>query len=310
MRKILFAVILFSLFLSVGALADIKFTSDYEVVKGPSIVHLDGQFYIAYADKDKDVILMKVKLRTTGGQYIAWLDSADVAYSTDYIPDVAIVGGDVVLGFTKTDGNVFLAKYNTDLDLVGSTEYQPTSKYGASVAGWKGHVLNSWTSDKKPGLTIIGTDISKVGDYNNLCDLRYSDYEPKSEAKVACFGDTLAVVWTDGDKKIHITCFALEYSAGKINIGNIHDTKTEEKTKLSPVCAFNDDGELCVSWASEDSNYIFINYFTVSTNSDAVSLRKDSIKVDGCLGLDVCATEGKTYIAYAGSDGLLVISKF
>lgn len=310
MRKILSAVLIGGLILAGPALADIKYTSDIEVVKGPSITTTDGNFYVAYADKDKDILFGKVKLVTAGGQVIVWQTSADIMYTTNDKPDCGFLWDKLILAFTTEDDDVKIVLFNTDFNLVGTTEYSPSAEYGPSVAGWDDYVVNTWLSSKKPGVTLIGSNIDQIGAYNNLCDIRYNELEAKSEASLDIFGDLATVVWRGDKDKIHITCFALQYTGGEINVIGYHDTELEEKTKLAPACTYSANGELCVVWASEDTNYIFMNTFNVSSTADASSVRKETITVDGCKGVDVCITGGKTYIAYANEDGLLTISKF
>jgi len=305
-----------SIMLAVGLLwagvssADIKYTSDILVAKGPSITALDGNFYVAYADKEKDVLFGKVKIQTAGGTVVIWQKSAEVQYNTNHQPDCTSVNGNLVLAFAEENGNVKLVVYNTEYNMLGTTEYKPSAEYAPSVAGFRSKVVSTWVSSDKPGLTLVGSDITSIGSYNNLCDLRYSEYKPKSPVSLDVYGDLAAAVWKDGDDKIHITCFALQLSGGAISVTGYHDTLLAEKTKLYPACAFNEEGSLVLVWPSEDEKYIFVDFFSADSVSDASSLRKESIEVNGCLGLDLCFSGGKAYIAYADKDGKLTVSKF
>jgi hypothetical protein len=310
MRRIASIILIVGLLWAGVSFADIKYTSDILVAKGPSITALDGNFYVAYADKDKDVLFGKVKIQTAGGTVVIWQKSAEVQYSTNHEPCCGSVDGKLVLGFVEENNNAKLVTYDTDFNMLGTTEYKPSAEYALSVASFRSKVVNTWASSDKPGLTLVGSDITSIGSYNNLCDLRYSEYKPKSPISLDVYGDLAAAVWKDGDDKIHITCFALQLSGGAISVSGYHDTLLAEKTKLYPACAFNEEGTLVLVWPSEDTKYIFVDAFSADSISDANSVRKESIEVNGCLGLDLCFSGGKAYIAYADKDGKLTVSKF
>jgi len=306
---LLFAVVL----VFVGLLfSEVKYTSEITTSAAPALIFTSGdKLYLSWVDNNGIIHLGKGILRTAPGQVVKITNDIDIGSKTPNHPDIAFHGEHILLGWNESDGKVYLALYDQDLVRKSKFEYSPSANNAISVApSFKKLILNTWTSEKKPGLTLIAT-LPVGGDkYKNLLDSRYNEYLPKGGSSLATMEGRAFVVWRDDKNVVHLTNFKLQYIelTNKFDVVSKSDTALDFKTEIDPACAFGSDGNLYISWYNKGMDLIECASFNVSGDTPT-KVKGKNFKADGCKGIDLCFYDGNPYVAYANKDGIIIVAK-
>jgi hypothetical protein len=292
--------------------SEVKYTSQITTGVAPALTFTTGDnLYLSWVDKNGEIHLGKGILRTTGGQVIIINNDVDVGSKTPNHPDLAFHGEHILLGWNESGGNVYLALYDSDIVRKSKFEYSPSANNAISVApSFKKLILNTWTSSKKPGITLVGT-LPKGGDNSELLlDSRYSEFVPKGGSSIATMEGNAVVVWRDDKNVVHLTNFKLQYIelTKKLDVVNHTDTALDFKSELDPACAFGSDGNLYISWYNKGMDLIECASFDISGDIPT-KVDGKNFKADGCKGLDLCFYDDSPYVAYANKDGIIVVVK-
>jgi hypothetical protein len=302
MRKI-FSLTLISMLIFVAIAQGISYESNIKIEGAPSIVYIDGNFYLSFVNEDNNLMLTRVKFRLSG-EHVPILLEKEISQSPKFCPDIANYDDEkVIMGWVHDEDRVYIELY--DLDKLTATfthKYLPDADGPVSVFQYDEDILNTWVSSKKPGLTFVITDVSQT---KHILDERFSEYRPENNTgSVAQYDGYLYSAWYDDDGKVHIT--VVQLNSTKTDSINDWVIDVDAKTDLPPAVFATQNGILFVAWADDIEENIYVQAYKID-KSVLTAVNISDFPINGCNGLDITVVEKNVYVAYSDEEGKLKV---